>query len=330
MRKIIILLIGVLLLVSCKTEIEYKGPEADPSLYVEALFDNDSVNYVFVGEATFFLKETNEDCLEDAVVTISVNGGEATLLGYDSDTALYAFPKKLYTGDTLFMTVTHPRLGSAVATAVVPPTVDMTIKEIRTEEKGKMYDNYAMIEFATADCRETDGYYFTFEPYVTAEIYAEMYDDEHYNPQTHQYSKEWQTIEYLCLYFSTFQLLAAETSMEEDIDIWNLIYGEGNFSPYQFDMKENKVECKVEFSADNWLMEYADSVRNVGFYVLMDVYSEDYTEFRQQCEKASSESNNPFVEPTQVKGNVMPVGDTRYAFGCFSVVRKVGKAGKSE
>jgi len=310
------------LLLSCRTELEYNGPEGEPALYVYAMFDNDSLNYVFVGETTFFLDESKRDCLKDAEVTISVNGEERVKLEYDGDTALYVFRRRIETGDTLRLTVKHPRLGEAEAMAVVPPEMNMEVKEIRTQVQGMKYNNYALIQFSTEDCRKMDGYYFTFEPYIRAEVYATIYDDEHYDSVTYRYSKGWDTITYMCSYYSDFKMLEAEESAEANVDIWNLIFGDDSFIARKFDMKENVVDCKVEFDVDTMSLHNCDSVRSLEFYALMNIYSKDYTEFRQQRDKASSEANNPFVEPTQVKGNVKPTGGTMYAFGCFSITKK--------
>lgn len=310
------MLVG-LLLAGCREEIEYKGEEAEPSLYVYAVFDNDTLNYVFVGETSFFLDKPNTQCLDDAEVSIQINGGNITELIYDADTALYKCAEHFEAGDTLRLIVGHARLGTAEAIAVVPPDLTMTIKEVEYDVKGEVFGNYAIIEFATASCDEINNYYFNFYPGFEMEIYTYVYDDEHYNPETQEYTEDWAKIFFWCQYYTPGEFIAEEENVEENVDIWSLIYGD-EFVAERFGMKENVMECKIEF--DPQIYAIVDSTRSIIFMPELTIYSSEYVKYNQQSSKARNESSNPFVEPTQVQGNVKPTGDKR-VFGFFAVIR---------
>lgn len=308
-----------MLLAGCRDQIVYKGEGAEPSLYVYAVFDNDSLNYVFVGETSFFLDKPNTQCLDDAEVSMQINNETAIKLTYDRDSALYAFDRHLKTGDTLRLTVSHPRLGSAEAVAIVPPEVTMTIKDVEYLTPGEMFDCYAVIEFATTNHVAVNSHYFSLDLQIELEAYTKVFDDEHWNPNTWEYEKDWTTISYWCPYFIVGQSIAAEEGAEEDVDIWNLIYG-SDLRVSHFDMKENVIECKIEFDAAQFEHFYNDSLRSATFLSEMAIYPPEYVEFRNQSDKARNESSNPFVEPTQVIGNVKPLED-KPVFGLFAVTR---------
>lgn len=313
-----ILTTGVLL-IGCRTELDYKDPDAEPMLYVYALFDNDTLNYVFVGQTSFFLDEPTIQCFDDAEVSIRVNNGEAMKLTYDRDSSLYVFDKHLSTGDTLRLTVNHPRLGSAEAVAVVPPEVVMTIKDVRYFVEGEELNNYAIIEFSTNDRDLINNYYFYLEPILEMRVFSEVYDEEHWNPETWKYDKDWNTEWYNSYYYYPAGLpIAAEETTTDYVDIWELMINDV-LDVRKFDMKENVVECKMEFYEGP--LELYDSIEYVIFHSDITICSPEYVAYIEQCDKANSESINPFVEPTQVVGNVKPLED-KPAFGFFAINRK--------
>lgn len=314
MKKLLPVFFLLFLLASCRTELEYKGPEGDPALYVYALFDNDTLNYVFVGETSFFLDNPNTQCLDDAEVSVQVNRGETVNLAYDRDSALYVFDGHLKTGDTLRLTVTHPRLGSAEAVAVVPPEVTMTIKNVEYFVEGEMFDNHAIFEFVTDNLDATNSHYFHLNTFIDIEAYTDTF-----NQETFDFEKGWITTTCLCPNYIVGHSIVAERGKEEDLEIWNLIYGQG-LEVEKFGMKGAVVECTIEFEAEQ-LKQFYDSLGTVTFYSDITVYSPEYVTFIEQSNKAKNESNNPFVEPTQVQGNVKPLGDKR-VFGIFAVTRK--------
>lgn len=299
-----------LLMVGCRTEIEYKGEEAEPALYVYALFDNDTLNCVFVGQTSFFLDERVEKCLDDAEVTMSVNGGPEVRLTYDRDTSLYVCNLPLNEGDTLLLRVSHARLGQAEAKAIVPPGIEMTIDNVQFGVDGKTYDNKATFHFSVNDYRKMNDYYFEFTPYISMRVEYYYSEDEIY----------WDTLYgYKCAYSYGDDFIAAP-EREGDVDIWDVIFDDGESDFKKFEMKENSVQSVVEFDYSRYFYRF-DSLIVDSFYAEIDVYTADYVEFMDQRDKARDESQNPFVEPTQVKGNVKPIGDTKYAFGYFGISR---------
>lgn len=310
MKKLLYILIVALLMAGCRTEIEYKGEGAEPALYVYALFDSDTLNYVFVGQTSFFLEDRDDSCLDDAEVTLSVNGGTVVRLDYDRDTALYVCDVRFTEGDTLLLRVNHARLGQAEAKAVVPPKIDMTVDDVQFGVEDKIYDSRATLYFSVNDYKKMNNYYFELIPYVS--FRAEYYysDEEIY----------WDTLtDFRCVYSYGSDFIAAPES-EENVDIWNMIFGDSEYDFKKFDMKANRVKSVIEFEYSRYLY-YCDSLVVDSFYVDMDVYPSDYVEFVRQRDKAKYESMNPFVEPTQVQGNVKPLGD-KNAFGFFTITRQ--------
>lgn len=322
MKKLLTILTISILFIGCRTELDYKGPNAEPMLYVYALFDNDTLNYIFVGQTSFFLDEPTTQCLDDAEVSIQINSGDAIKLTYDRDSALYRFDERLKTGDTLHLTVNHPKYGSAEAVAVVPPEVVMTIKDVRYFVEGEELNNYAIIEFSTNDRDLINNYYFYLEPILEMRVFSEVYDEEHWNPKTWEYDKDWTTKWYKSyFYYPTGLPIAAEEPTTDYVDIWELMTND-ILDVRKFDMKENVVECKMEFYEGPLEHYYNnDSLEYVIFHSDITVCSPEYVEYMEHCDKANSESINPFVEPTQVIGNLKPLGD-KPVFGFFSVNRK--------
>lgn len=322
MKKILTILTISILLIGCRTELDYKGPNAEPMMYVYALFDNDTLNYVFVGQTSFFLDYIpTTQCFDDAKVSIQINNGEATKLTYNRDTSLYVFNKHLSTGDTLRLTVNHPKYGSAEAVAVVPPEVAMTIKEVNYFVEGEELDNYAVIDFSTSNLNLINNYYFYLEPILEMRVFSEVYDGEHWNPKTWEYDKDWTTKWYHSYFYYPAGLpIAAEETATDYADIWELMINDIQ-DVKRFDMKGNVVECKMEFYEGPLEHYLNDSLEYVIFHSDITVCSPEYVKYIEQCDIANSESINPFVEPTQVVGNLKPLGD-KPVFGFFAINRK--------
>lgn len=115
------LVIAVLLLsTQCTKDIEYRGPDLEPMLVVNAVARPGEQLMVAVSHSTFFLDDSEPERISDASVSVSING-ESRDAVYDADTLAYIDSRIVCVGDEIALNVSHPRYGQATSSVRVSP-----------------------------------------------------------------------------------------------------------------------------------------------------------------------------------------------------------------
>ena len=146
--QISLLILTVLVLASCKTEIEYKGEITEPQMVV---FCDMTAHYkpqVSVSRSTFFLDNTkalpDSDTyraylLKDAQVSYSVNGGDWIEMSYVEPKEKYepTAGEAIYpqSSDTITLRVSHKDYEEAIAVQVVPEELVTEMTDVKMSEQ---------------------------------------------------------------------------------------------------------------------------------------------------------------------------------------------------
>ena len=82
MKQIYLIIAAIVIGVatSCDTEIEYRGEQTQPMIFVHAsISPTDDTAHIFVGQTSFFLDNIIRDCADSAIVVITHNGVSTSL-----------------------------------------------------------------------------------------------------------------------------------------------------------------------------------------------------------------------------------------------------------
>lgn len=115
-----LMIVVLLLMTQCTKDIEYRGPDLDPMLVVNAVARSGEQLMVAVSHSTFFLDSSEPERLSDASVSVSING-ESRDAVFDADTLGYIDSRIVRAGDEIELNVSHPEYGQASSSVRVSP-----------------------------------------------------------------------------------------------------------------------------------------------------------------------------------------------------------------
>lgn len=291
MRKLILMILPMVLLVSCREEIEYRGPETEPMLFVNAELSDlaGSVNTIFVGKTFFFNEWERSGCLSDADIVITRNGEPCGDVTYDAelDSFLFVTPDGTKPGDRFDLKVSCPGFEVANASAYSPVALDCRIADVQHYD-GEGYR--IQLNFECPDYDKTDGFYFSVKIFFTDDFFGDGWT-------------------YLVDYTTTDEMLSAG-DYAENVNIWNLIF-EGESIEYIPLRMNAPTHSAVVYT------ETYSSVKKIT--VVTEVVPKEYVEYYKSVESSLNMSVNPFVEPVQLKSNLSS------GTGVFAVVSRKTK-----
>lgn len=155
-----LLLFGLILLLfgSCEEVMEFDIDEGDRMIVVNALPCTDSLLFVNVTYSRFFLDNQPFVAVDNATVSVDVNG--TTLSPTGRDGANWLFNYQAVAGDRLTVHVAVPGHDEVTGSTVVPPLPDMTdpVAEIDTLQPITSGD----ILFTLTDPVELRNYYYIY------------------------------------------------------------------------------------------------------------------------------------------------------------------------
>jgi|GEM_PF-2133648 len=143
------LVLLLLAISSCKTEVNYKGEITEPLLVVFADAVTNGFPKVTVSKSAFFLNKINREgtdtinykpyLLADALVQYSVNNGAWISMTYDAKEESYLpdykTASRLQPDDKLTVSVSHPDFPSTSASQLMPEKVDIALVEVKVYDK---------------------------------------------------------------------------------------------------------------------------------------------------------------------------------------------------
>lgn len=150
--------LSLLLLFSCEEVMEFDIDEGERLVVVNALPCTDSLLFVNVTYSRFFLDNQPFPAVDDATVSVEVNG--TTLSPTGRDGANFLFNYQATAGDRLTLHVSVPGHDEVSGSTVVPPLPDMTdpVAEIDTLQPITAGD----ILFTLTDPVELKNYYYIY------------------------------------------------------------------------------------------------------------------------------------------------------------------------
>lgn len=131
---------ALLLLSSCKTEVEFDGGQTEPFPVLNAIVCNgDTAISVNLTESRFFLNRHSFNGIDDATVTISCNGAEFPL--ELSRKGVYTLLKKFGSGDRLSLSAKIPSFGTRLSTNTleIPEVPEITAAEVVINPDSSKY-----------------------------------------------------------------------------------------------------------------------------------------------------------------------------------------------
>ena len=327
MRKYVIFCFVLLLGVSCTKEIDYQGEQKEPTLYVigDLVDTAGEENYIFVGETAFFSEGANRTCDADAVVRVMNSGGEWKTLSFNGVNGYGVSTEGMSVGDTMWVEVSSKQYETGVGYAVMPPHLDVRCVEFDTlpedeqiGEDGFRYASYALLDL---DCENAgDGnwylnmtieadmeYTYVYQHRVNGRLVVDTVTDTTTYEGVEWYSKE--------------RMLNGGEDIEEDLNIWELIFDDGSDGGYvPLVVEQQRVRAKVYLMLEEYSSEHYSS-RCLALRFVSRVTSYDRYNYVETARAAQNSELNPFAEPTQLWNNVKS-GDKNAGIFTITSVRR--------
>lgn len=313
MKKVIYIIMCAVMLTACETELEYNGPGSDPMLYVYAeLTDSAGAgNDIFVGHTSFFVNGIDTSRLEDAVIEIARGDGNFVETG-----AEYVTPGDLRPGEQLRLRVNQKDFGTANAIAVCPPKIDveiLSVEEKKTKSRARSFD--VKMKFLC------DGVEIAGDFYWRILVYAH---------NSHVFRGDTVPGKESMLWESDDPVLQYDDA-EENIDIWNALFGDPMFGYQPIKLKDAEYEAEMTLNGlDDYAVYYANSSGDVerksdmyewidSIELVIDIASEDMVKYLDAKEECGDMALNLFKEPSLMFTN-MDNGT-----GLFAIKSKIRK-----
>ena len=315
-RSIYILVLCTL--ASCTKVIEYKGEQVNPALYVIGNLKDTlgRENYIFVGETAFFSEGENEECDKSAEVRVRRGDGEWEKLSYNGESGYGVSLEGMEVGDTMWMEVKSKEYETGKGFAVMPPEMKIEVVEIDTlsekdmeESDYVMYNAYAILDIT---CNVQGEWYFNMG------IETDM---KYTHPKTGWGDGRVRRDTVRVSWDSNDQLFYGDNEVEENVNIWELIFSSGEESYTHLVMKEPTVRVKVYMYIDEYEEEGYKS-ECLGLMFTSRVTSYDKYMYEETAKSARNAGMNPFAEPTQLWNNVK-AGEKNAGIFTITSVEKV-------
>lgn len=319
MKKVLLLAISAILLVSCEKEIEFNGEQTDPRLVINSLVEVGQPVSARIGKSIFFLdNDNNMQCPDDLVATLYVNNNLYGIMDivYDSIEEhvynMYFEDSIAYKIEKRFQSDYRPAVSDFIKiTASAQGFEDV-------EASTSALPNPAECQLAGKTIKELESYYNVYDEdsalyvYGELDIFIEVTDP---NPgQTDLFRiviqrDDYDTGEDYDYYSSNYYVAPEFTdpvfggSIESNdfFDISDLdTRPEGVFSDALFDGGSYQIKVPVYFNLTKF--DYTDP----GFFqvpIKIEHLSKEYYYYLNTCEQGA-EITGFFAEPTQVYSNV--------------------------
>ncbi|MDD4971496.1 MAG: DUF4249 domain-containing protein [Paludibacter sp.] len=138
--KIISILLGIFLFVSCEKEIVFKGEIADPMVVVNSYITPDSIISAHISESRFFLNDTTTfKNISNADVSVFVNGVFKEKMGLVEE-GNYKGTYKPVIGETIKLIVKVPDKKDVSSEAIIEPKPDILSLDTTNIWTGKSYN----------------------------------------------------------------------------------------------------------------------------------------------------------------------------------------------
>jgi hypothetical protein len=319
MKRVVLLFISAILLVSCEKEIEFKGEQTDPKLVINSVVESGQPIMARISKSVFFL-DNNEDteAPADVVATLYVNGnriGEMTQkIDTIWETKYYWTPEPTY---RLWKVYTHPycpSVGDEVkitasangfddvegSTGTIPNHTACQIKDIRliendswayTDDFGDTTDRYCSytyeLSLEVTDPRAGEMDFFKLgmdEDYHFIDGY------EHYNFYSYSYIMDYSD-----------PVFGPVSSTNIDIIDYQLDDPNGTFTDLLFDGRSYTIKVPIRFFYFTTIEGLEPNPCPVAVYV--EHITKDYYNYLNTCEQGDGDASF-FSEPIQTHTNV--------------------------
>ena len=319
MKRVVLLFISAILLVSCEKEIEFKGEQTDPKLVINSVVESGQPIMARISKSVFFL-DNNEDteAPADVVATLYVNGnriGEMTpKIDTIWETKYYWTPEQTY---RLWKVYTHPycpSVGDEVkitasangfddvegSTGTIPNHTACQIKDIRlteseswgyTDEFGDTTDRYCSYTYElTFEVTDPHPGEMDFFKLGMDEDYHFIDGYEHYNFYSYSYIMDYSD-----------PVFGPVSSTNIDIIDYQLDDPNGTFTDQLFDGRSYTIKVPIRFFYYSTIEGLEPDPYPTAIYV--EHITKDYYKYLNTCDQGDGDASF-FSEPIQTHTNV--------------------------
>ena len=313
MKKILLLIFGVMLLASCTKEIEFNGEQTDPKLVINSLVEPGQPVKAMFSKSYFFLDEPDTSTPEDLVAALYVNDNLIGELTPSFDTIWEYYELEEYSLVPNFYNDYRPQIGDVVkitatahgfdevegATSPLPKSVEMQSDIVLLDWYSQYnYPYYSDGEYEEDSVLSIAG---------TLELTITLNDP---NPGKMDYfrliaDKYSGNYSYGNWYFLSFDyddpVFGMSFSDNEIIDVDDLdTRPEGVFTDVLFDGSTYRLKLKIRFEC-HVDAEFDPNYFRVPFR--LEHLSKEYYNYLNTCNQGD-EYNQFFAEPYQTYSNV--------------------------
>lgn len=319
MKKVILLVISTIFLISCEKEIEFNGEQTDPRLVINSLVEPGQPVSARIGKSIFFLdNDSDMQCPDDLVATLYVNDNLYGIMDIVYDT-IEEHHYDMYFEDSIsyklvkrFQSNYRPVVGDIIKiTASANGYEDV-------EGTTSALPKPAECRLASKTIKEIESYYMEWDEdialyvYGQLDIFVEVTDP---NPgtidlfrisiQTDDYDTdsglEYYTSNYYVSHEFTDPVFGGSIESNDYFDIGDLdTRPEGVFTDALFDGGSYQIKVPIYFNLTKF------SCTDPDFFqvpIKIEHLSKEYYYYLNTCEQGGDLSGF-FAEPTQVYSNV--------------------------
>lgn len=313
MKRSLLFVSLLLLLVSCRETIEYKGKAVEPQLWVSGDLTDTTGSLLFVGRTSFFQNKIDVNCDPGAEVLVSVNGGPESRLAYNGNKG-YIFDIRPQGGDTLTWRIHSRDFPEGRATTVCPYPIDfelVSLGEPANIHDGEPGRNYCYITFDIScdDYRKNNGNIlnFNFGAFVER-TYVQTYYD--YQSNTYLTDTITDTVPDTWTWRPDCDFFAP-LPYDNSLDFFDIVEGgDGLDDPYVWNQQNYTVNMSAprqrirlvyyDYDKSSYL-----SYRILYVYVNTRISPPDRLRYERSRELVWNSVDNPFAEPAQLWSNVV-------------------------
>lgn len=320
MKKVILLVISTIFLISCEKEIEFNGEQTDPRLVINSIVEVGQPVTARIGKSVFFLDNNSDmQCPDDLVATLYVNDNLYGIMDIVYDSTEMYYYDNLYFQDSIGYKIEKYFRSDYC------PVVGDIIKITASAQGFEDVEGITSALPSPAECRlagktikEIESYYMDYGGdsalyvYGQLDIFIEVTDP---NPgqtdlfrisiQMDDYDSssgyDFYASNYYVSHEFTDPVFGGSIESNDYFDISDLdTRPEGVFSDALFDGGTYQIKVPIYFNLTKF-----DSTDPDFFQVPIKIehLSKEYYYYLNTCEQGS-EISSFFAEPTQVYSNV--------------------------
>ena len=318
MKKVVLLFISAMLLVSCEKEIEFKGEQSDPKLVINSVVEPGQPIKARISKSVFFL-DNNADTEPpaDVVATLYVNGNRIGEMTPRIDTIweteyywtleptyrlwkVYTHPYRPSVGDEVKITASANGFDDVEgATGTIPNHTACQIKDIRLIGSESWPDSDESVD--TTNWHYYDTYEVAIEitdlqPGVTDFYKLAIDESQHFFEGYDPY------LNYCYAYISDYSdpIFGAVSSTNIDVIDYQIDDPNGTFTDVLFDGRSYTIKLTVGFS-HIITEDFVPDAYRVAVYV--EHITKDYYKYLNTCNQGDGDESF-FSEPIQTHTNV--------------------------